>query len=134
MKVDGSCFCGYLTYEAEIDPASVGLCHCTDCQTIASVAFRVIVPALDGSFRLLSGHPTIYVKTADSNNRRNLAVCPTCGTAIYSSPADGNSQFLGLRAGTLRRYRELVPSHQTWCRSALPWLDRLRELSKEMAE
>ena len=27
MKVDGSCFCGYLTYAAEIDPATVELCQ-----------------------------------------------------------------------------------------------------------
>jgi len=27
MHVDGSCFCGYLAFEAEIDPATVELCH-----------------------------------------------------------------------------------------------------------
>jgi hypothetical protein len=134
MKVEGSCFCGYLTFEAEINSDSVELCHCTDCQTIASSAFRVVVPALDGSFRLLSGKPTIYVKTADSGNRRNLAFCPTCGTAIYSAPADNNSRFFGLRAGTLRQYRDLVPKHQYWCRSALPWLDELAEISRHDTE
>ena len=131
MKVDGSCFCGHLTYEAEIDPAAVMLCHCTDCQKLASSAFRVVVPALEGSFRLRSGQPTIYVKTADSGNRRNQAFCPICGTAIYSAPADPNSSFFGLRAGTLRQYRELVPSRQYWCSSALPWLDQLAGVAKE---
>jgi hypothetical protein len=125
IRVDGACFCGYLTFEAEIDPETVRLCHCTDCQTIGSTAFRVVVPAIEGSFRLVSGKPTIYVKVADSGNRRNLAFCPTCGTAIYSAPAHSNSGFFGLRAGTLRQYRDLVPTHQYWCRSALPWLDHL---------
>ena len=60
MKVDGACFCGDLTYEAEIDPETVLLCHCTDCQTLGSGAFRVVVPAIAGTFRLLSGQPTIY--------------------------------------------------------------------------
>src|SRR5882724_6216116 len=115
MKVDGSCFCGYLTYAAEIDPASVALCHCKDCQMLGSSAFRVIAPALEGSFRLLSGEPTIYVKTAASGNRRNLAFCPTCGTAIYAAPADGNPGLFGLRAGTLREYKDLAPTHQYWC-------------------
>jgi len=130
MKVDGACFCGQLTYAAEIDPETVLLCHCTDCQTLGGAAFRVVAPALAGSFRLLSGQPTIYVKVADSGNRRRQAFCPTCGTAIYSAPADGDSGHFGLRASTLRQYRDLVPRNQYWCRSALPWLDSLGEIPR----
>ena len=128
MRVDGACFCGYLTFEAEIDPATVELCHCRDCQTIGSSAFRVVVPAMEGTFRLLTGIPTIFVKTAESGHRRNLAFCPQCGTAIYSGPADENSKFFGLRAGTLHQYRDLVPTRQYWRRSALPWIDHLEDI------
>ena len=32
MKIDGGCHCGYITYEAEADPANAMICHCTDCQ------------------------------------------------------------------------------------------------------
>jgi hypothetical protein len=134
MRVDGACFCGAITFEAEIDPGSVGLCHCTDCQRIASSAFRVVAEARPGSFRLLSGKPTIYVKTAESGRRRSLAFCPICGTAIYSGPADGDSEFFGLRAGTLRQYRQLVPRHQYWRRSAVPWLHDLAGLPAEETE
>jgi hypothetical protein len=27
MKIDGSCHCGYLRYQAEVDPAQVEICH-----------------------------------------------------------------------------------------------------------
>jgi hypothetical protein len=84
MKVDGSCFCGYLTYAAEIDPATVQLCHCKDCQILGGSAFRVVVPALEGSFRLLTGEPTIYVKDADRASRHQLQIfriaCPYAAT------------------------------------------------------
>lgn len=36
MKVDGGCHCGRIAYEAEIDPAGVLVCHCTDCQTLSA--------------------------------------------------------------------------------------------------
>ena len=35
MKIDGRCHCGCITYEAEIDPDKVMICHCTDCQTLS---------------------------------------------------------------------------------------------------
>jgi hypothetical protein len=122
MKVDGACYCGYLTFSAEIDPNEVMLCNCTDCQRFSGTAFRVVVPVDEGNFRLRSGEPTIFVKTAESGNRRKLAFCSRCGTNIYSAPGDENSTNFSLRAGTLRQFRELVPKHQIWRRSALPWL------------
>ena len=40
MKIDGGCHCGYITYEATIDSEQIGICHCTDCQTLSGSAFR----------------------------------------------------------------------------------------------
>ena len=45
MKIDGGCHCGNITYSAEIDPENVGICHCTDCQTLSGTAFRTSVRA-----------------------------------------------------------------------------------------
>jgi hypothetical protein len=43
MKVQGRCHCGKITYEAELDPAAVASCHCTDCQMLTGTAYRVSV-------------------------------------------------------------------------------------------
>jgi hypothetical protein len=43
MKVDGGCHCGSIKFEAEIDPADVGVCHCTDCQSLSGTAFTTYV-------------------------------------------------------------------------------------------
>lgn len=72
MKVHGSCHCGDIRYEAEVDPAQVGICNCSDCQMLTGSAFRVSVPASSAGFRLLSGTPKVYVKTADSGTRRRI--------------------------------------------------------------
>jgi hypothetical protein len=39
MKIDGRCHCGYITYEAEIEPEKVMICHCADCQTLSAPHF-----------------------------------------------------------------------------------------------
>ena len=41
MKIDGQCHCGQITFEAEIDPEAVSICHCRDCQTLTGSPFRV---------------------------------------------------------------------------------------------
>nr|WP_235885280.1 GFA family protein [Bradyrhizobium frederickii] len=86
MKIDGKCHCGGITFEAEVDPTTVVICHCTDCQTLSGTAFRTVVPTKEGSCRLLSGAPKSYVKTGESGNRREQTFCPDCGTPIYSGP------------------------------------------------
>jgi hypothetical protein len=57
MKIDGSCHCGRIRFEAEVDPATVVICHCTDCRTLSGSAFRTVVPTKEGTFVLLSGEP-----------------------------------------------------------------------------
>ena len=66
MKIDGACHCGLITYEAEIDPEQVMVCHCTNCQSLSASAFRVVVPAPADKFSL-SGEPTIYVPGGRGN-------------------------------------------------------------------
>jgi len=35
MKVQGRCHCGEITYEADVEPGKVNLCHCRDCQMLS---------------------------------------------------------------------------------------------------
>jgi len=127
MRIDGGCHCGYLAYEAEIDPGRI--CHCTDCQVFSGSAYTAFVTATRESFRLVAGEPAIYVKTAESGNRRAQAFCPRCGTRIYAS-AEIEPQAYNLRVGTIRQRAALRPGMQMWCRSALPWAMDLTALER----
>jgi hypothetical protein len=129
MKIDGACHCGLISYEATIDPGLVGICHCTDCQTLSGSAFRTYVPAPRDGFRLLTGQPKIYVKTAASGAKRNQAFCPECGTPIYSS-APYDPQVFSIRAGTVRQRNALVPRRQIWSRSSQAWLTDLGSIER----
>jgi hypothetical protein len=133
MLVDGGCHCGFIKYAAEIDPDSVNICHCTDCQTLTGTAFRTTVQSLKGGFKLLSGAPKIYVKTAESGNQRAHGFCPECGTPLFATTV-GNPDFYGIRVGSLRQRRELVPKRQGWCRSALDWSMHIDGLPKSQMQ
>ncbi len=130
MKIDGGCHCGAIAYEAEIDPETVGICHCTDCQALSASVFRTILPVPEDDFRILSGEPKIYVKTGDSGAKREQAFCPECGSAIYSASVGAEPKVYNIRLGTARQRAELTPKKQIWFRSALPWLAELDSIPK----
>ena len=101
MEVTGTCHCGQIRYEAEIDPERVGICHCTDCQMLTGSAYRVSVPSLPGTFRLIAGEPKVYVKVADSGTRRRHSFCPNCGAPVSSSADSDDPPTRTLRVGCL---------------------------------
>jgi hypothetical protein len=121
LTVHGACHCGRIAYEAEVDPSQVRLCHCTDCQVLSGSAWRVSVPSLPGSLRLLRGAPKAYVKTADSGNRRRHSFCPDCGSPVYASADTDTPAAFTLRVGALAERAQLPPKSRIWCQSALDW-------------
>jgi hypothetical protein len=134
MKIDGRCHCGFITYEAEIDPEQVMICHCTDCQTLSGSAFRTVALTREDGFKLLSGAVKTYVKTGDSGARRPQGFCPECGSPIYSTSEGEGPKIYSIRLGTSSQRRELIPRAQIWCRSAQPWLGDLGSMRKVEGE
>jgi hypothetical protein len=129
MIVHGSCHCGAVAYEAEVDPARAVICHCLDCQTLSGAAFRASVPARVEDFRLLRGAPKTYVKTAESGNRRVQAFCGDCGSPLYAADAEAAKTY-NLRIGVMAERAHLPPQREIWCESALPWTQGLLALPK----
>ena len=128
MRVRGSCHCGSITYEAEIDPATVHICNCSDCQMLTGSAFRVSAHAARSTFRLLSGQPKVYVKMADSGARRRHSFCPDCGTPVCSTADVDDPTTYSLRVGCLEQRALLAPRKRNWCRSAMAWAQNVSTL------
>ena len=132
MKIHGSCHCGFIKFEAEADPEKVTMCHCTDCQTSTGTAFRTNVPVDGKTFKMISGEPSIYIKTtAESGTPRAQTFCPKCGTPLYStSPGPGPKAAYMVRIGILRERDQLPPKRQIWWRSARPWVTGIDGVQK----
>ena len=129
MKIEGGCHCGAIRYEAEVDPETVSICHCTDCQELTGTAYRVTVFASEGSFRITEGDPTVYIKTtAESGNKRAQAFCGLCGSHLYVTGVGDGPKLYGIRVGSVNQRRELPPRRQIWHRSALDWVDGIGSL------
>lgn len=122
MKVDGQCLCGAIAFEAEVEPGTVSVCHCADCQGHSGSAFRANISAPAAGFRLLRGTPRTYVKTAASGNRRTLAFCGDCGSPLYACAEQAPTAY-SLRTGVLAQRHALgTPMRQIWSNSRLDWV------------
>jgi hypothetical protein len=130
MKIDGGCYCGYIKYEAEAELDKARICHCTDCQTATGSAFRTVLIVPGESFKLLAGEPTLFIKTADSGNKREQGFCPKCGTPIYSRMPNNAPGPYVLRLGSVRQRNQFVPQSQIWSRSRQAWLKDLESIKK----
>jgi hypothetical protein len=133
MKIDGRCHCGAIAYTAEVDPGMAAICHCADCQSFSGSPFRASVPTKVEDFRLLSGAPKTYVKTADSGARRLQAFCGECGSPVYASDAE-EPKVLNLRLGGIRQRSEIPARRQIWRKSALSWAMDVSELPSSSRE
>lgn len=122
MKVTGSCFCGAVGYEAEIDEKRIGACHCRDCQIMSGSAFRLAAFVQPGDFRFTHGTPKHFDKTADSGNVRRMAFCGDCGTHLSAFPADGGKGYVSIRIATAKEFADLRPSLEVYCDSGVRWL------------
>jgi hypothetical protein len=134
MKIDGSCHCGFITYEAEVNPEKVYICHCTDCQSISGSPFRWATSIPEENFKLLSGRPKTYVKKAASGKTSHQLFCPECASPLYSTSLGEGPRFLNLRLGTARQRAELRPSIELWCGSAQEWAGAGGETKKLAAQ
>ncbi|EIF34345.1 hypothetical protein BCh11DRAFT_02147 [Burkholderia sp. Ch1-1] len=125
MKVEGRCHCGAIEYEAEVEPGTVSICHCQDCQTLSGTVFRANVPASADRFLIVKGSPRQYVKTGTSGAKRIHAFCENCGAPVYSCAAENPATY-SLRIGALmQRYELGKPVRQIWTKRRFPWMDCL---------
>ena len=124
MKTRGSCFCGAIAYEAEIDEQRIGVCHCRDCQIFSGSAFRTAAALSPADFEITKGSPKTFDKTADSGNVRRMVFCGDCGTHICSLPPDPATEgaFVSLRIATCDDFARLKPRGELFCRSKVSWL------------
>ena len=131
MKIDGQCHCGLVTYEADIDPLKVSICHCTDCQALTGSPYRVTAICSGEQIRM-TGKPTqTYVKTGDNGRRWFQHFCGQCGSPLFT---EGGPDDWGIRWGSIRQRAQLKPTRQIWCRSAAPWINDLRGLPGQLTE
>jgi hypothetical protein len=128
VQIEGGCLCGRVRYSADVDPAFVGVCHCTDCQKFSGSAFSTVIgmpaPALK-----VTGTLKTFTKSGGSGRPIHRSFCPDCGSGIMDE-ADALPGVAMVNAGTLDDPGWVKPTSEIYCDSAQPWVDLGGEMTQ----
>jgi hypothetical protein len=114
-----------VTFEADIDPQAVSICHCTDCQALKGSPYRVTVICSGSQIHMTGQAAKIYAKTGDNSRVRYQHFCGDCGSPLFTSGEREHTDDWGVRWGSIRQRAALRPMRQSWCCSAAPWLNEV---------
>jgi hypothetical protein len=83
MAITGGCHCGAIRYEAEGEPLTHALCHCTDCRRSAGAPMVGWTMYRTDKVKVTRGTPKIY--HSSEQGRRHF--CAACGTGLFYTNA-----------------------------------------------
>jgi len=90
-KVNGSCLCGAIVFEAEIIPEKIFNCHCSQCRKSHGAAFATQAFAKGETLKFLKGEELISEYSGHGGVR---VFCSKCGSRLMNYTPD--KQYLSL--------------------------------------
>lgn len=119
ISISGSCLCGSVTYQGEVEPVFSGNCHCTDCRKLSGGGHLalLVVPTHQIS---IAGNVTSHTVTADSGAQVSNHFCPNCGSQVFKS-GTYMADMTFIVASTLEDPEVYKPEVSVYASRALSW-------------
>ena len=120
--LEGGCGCRQVRYQLLTKPLFVHCCHCRWCQRESGSAFALNAMIEADQVRLLNGEPEVINTPTESGKGQNIARCPTCRVALWSTYAGAGPHIRFVRIGTLDMPDHLPPEIHIFTASKQPWV------------
>lgn len=100
QKLNGSCLCGGVKYEAEGPLLHVARCHCTQCRKASGAEFATNGSVPASRFRVIAGAELLREFAWSPGQARTF--CGRCGSALFKrKQSAGEGDMVRLRLGCL---------------------------------
>jgi hypothetical protein len=113
----GGCFCRFVRYRIDAQPAQETNCHCTVCRGTSGAPYLTWFTVPRRSLSLLSGVPTSFA----SSERGSRTFCPRCGTQLTFSSRDAPDE-IDVTTGSLDAPESVPPKADIYVTTKLPWV------------
>jgi len=118
----GGCSCGAVRYECTAEPIMMFKCHCRDCQQVTGGGLAPAVLVSPEAFRLTRGQLRYHFTPSLARGKHKRGFCPECGSRITGGEFEGGeSQFVGIVAGSLDDPSWFHPQMDIFVSDAQPW-------------
>lgn len=118
-RIEGSCLCGAVRYEAGPAVGPMGHCHCETCRKAHGAAFSTTVRVAREGFRWIAGEGELGSFESSPGKRRRF--CRRCGSHLVAG-WEGEDELI-LRAGCIDGDPGLRPVAHVWTAHKAPWYD-----------
>ena len=115
--VKGSCLCGKVHYEAELEGSFIN-CHCPNCRKGHGAAFSSFAEVKSNTFRYVQGEELIKAYQSSEHCRR--VFCSECGSNLVFI-AEGEGASLWVAAGTFDNDPGTRPMVHIYVKEKAPW-------------
>jgi hypothetical protein len=122
VPVEGGCDCRQIRYRLTERPLFVHCCHCRWCQRESGAAFALNAMIEADRVRNLGREPLIVDTPSDSGQGQQIARCPHCLIAVWSSYAGSGPLVRFVRVGTLDEPDRFPPDIHIFTASKQPWV------------
>lgn len=124
MTIVGGCHCGAIRYQAEGEPITHALCHCTDCRRHAGAPMVGWIMYPQAAVKVTKGQPKIYASSTDG--RRHF--CPDCGTCLFFTNAVVLPGIIDVQSATSDDPGAFPPRVNVQAAERMPWLGHIHDL------
>lgn len=122
FPMEGGCTCRAIRFRMETRPLFVHCCHCSWCQRETGTAFALNAMIEADRVTLLSGEVELVHTPSNSGKGQNIARCPICRVAVWSTYSGSGDAIRFVRVGTLDEARRLPPDVHIFTSTKLPWV------------
>ena len=118
-RIEGSCLCGGVAFEAAGPLGPIGHCHCGTCRKAHSAAFSTTAVVAKAGFRWLRGEALLGRYESTPGKKRSF--CTRCGTQLVAAWDDRDDVIL--RVGAIDSDFGARPLAHIWTEEKASWYE-----------
>jgi hypothetical protein len=119
QKVNGSCFCGKVSYEITGNMGVFQYCHCSRCQKVTGSAHAANLFVAPDDFKWLDGEASVGRYDPPETKYFATSFCKNCGSSLPWLSKSG--QVVIVPAGSLDGDPGIRPTQNIFCNSRSEW-------------